>query len=83
MTYGAKRMTLKILSNPGEEFDFAIAPEEFYFGMAFAPRNYFFPTIEAFTDNVHKRAAFLRVLESAKGLSVSDALREDFLSRND
>lgn len=60
-----------------------LTQEQFDAEMAFAPRKYFFPTIEAFTANMMKRIAFLKVMEKSGVVSMGKEFREDFLSRND
>lgn len=60
-----------------------LTQEQFDAEMAFAPRNHFFPTIEAFTANMMKRIEALKALEKCQVVSISKEFREDFLSRND
>ena len=61
--------------------------EQFEAEMAFAPRKYFFATMEEFMRNMEKRSAFVKTLEAYAKLSgiftVSDHFRNDFLARND
>jgi len=64
-----------------------LTQEQFDTEMAFAPRKYFFPTIEAFTANMNKRTGFLKTLEAVSLITgvftMGKDFREDFLSRND
>jgi hypothetical protein len=65
----------------------SLTKEQFEQEMAFAPRNYFFPTIESFVANMDKRMATLKHIEGASLRSslftVTPDFREDFVSRND
>lgn len=74
-------MKFKPQSEPG------LTKEQFESEMAFAPRKYFFPTIEAFAENVNKRIGMLRHIEAASlrsgAFAMTKEFREDFLSRND
>lgn len=70
-------MKFKPLSTPG------LTQEQFETEMAFAPRHYFFATIEEFAANLKKRVACLRALERVSAVDMGKEFREDFLSRND
>jgi len=65
----------------------SLTKEQFEQEMAYAPRKYFFPTIELFLANMDNRIVTLKHLEAASlrsgAFTVTKEFREDFVSRND